>query len=110
LAALMAIVVQNPALSARSSTTGKTEMPIAQSKFLMDASYDPQSLQLTVTMKNGAQYIHFYVYPAVMEQFMTARSKGEFYSKNIKGKHPSTRVITKAVGKKISQKSKTVGR
>ena len=98
----MAQVLQNPSVPS-AAPRGLVEMPVAKSKVIQHVSYDPQSLQMTVTMKNGAQYIHFYVYPNVMDDFIKAGSKGEFYSKVVKGKHPATRQVSKNVGKAIKK-------
>lgn len=106
----MAQVIQHPAIAAQNGNQKPQEMPEAKSSFLMNASYDSKSLQLTVTMKNGAQYIYFYVYPNVWEDFQKAPSKGEFYAKLVRGKHASTRIIDKNVGKKVSTQTKKKGR
>lgn len=103
----MALVILHPAISAQQGKAKTMEMPVVESGFLMHVSYDQENLQMTVTMKNGAQYLYSYVYPNAMSDFLEARSKGEFYSRAVKGRYESTRIITKSVGKKISQKSKT---
>lgn len=81
-------------------------MPIGDSSFLQHVAYDASSFQMTVTMKNGAQYLYFMVYPQTFEQWTQAQSKGDFYSKVVKGQHQSTRTIDKNIGKKISKTSK----
>lgn len=100
----MAIVVQNPALTKnQKATSHMREMPIAKSQFLQNVSYDPKNLQMTVTMKNGAQYVYSQVNPGVMEDFIKAGSKGEFYSKVVKGQYSASRQITKNIGKAIKK-------
>jgi hypothetical protein len=107
----MALIVQNPLIQGqKAQATTKQEMPIGDSKFLQHVAYDPAAMQMTVTMKTGAQYIYFMVFPTVMEQWMQARSKGEFYAKQVRGKLKASRTIAKGTGKKISQTGKITGR
>jgi hypothetical protein len=102
----MALVIQHPSITKQSPQTTKQEMPIGDSSFLQHVSYDPSAFQMTVTMKNGAQYLYFMVYPTIMEQWIQAQSKGEFYTKVVKGQHQSTRIISKNIGKKVSHTGK----
>lgn len=81
-------------------------MGIGDSSFLQHISYDSSTMQLTVTMKNGAEYIHQQVYPQTADDFMQAPNKGQYYGKVIRGAHPSTRIVNKTVGKNISKKTK----
>ena len=100
----MALVNQHPKIASQTNApTTKVDMPINDSSFLMGASYDPTSLQLTITMKNGGQYSHYPFYPAQMTDFQEARSKNEFYAREIRGKGQTTKVIDHSVGKKISK-------
>lgn len=95
----MASINQHPAMQ---QSQGKLlEIPIGDSSFLQHFKYDAASFQLTVTMKNGSQYIHFYVYPGTVDQLIQAPSKGKFYADNIKGKYPGARTVSKGAGKPI---------
>jgi len=105
-----ALVIQHPAFASAQAPSKKTEMPIGDSKFLQLVTYDPQNFQMTVTMKNGAQYLYFMVYPQVMSNFMEAKDKSRFYANEVRGKHQSARTISKSIGKKISTTRKTQGR
>ena len=98
----MAQVIQHPSI-AKQSQTNLQEMPIAGSSYLQHVAYDPANLQMTVTMKTGAQYIYSYIYPSIMEEFVKAPSKGKFYADNVRGVSKATRVIDKNVGKKVSK-------
>ena len=81
-------------------------MPIGDSSFLMHVAYEAASFQMTVTMKNGAQYVYFMVYPNTYEDWTQAKNKGEFYAKSIKGQHQSTRVVNKSIGKKKKKRER----
>ena len=107
---MCAQVIQHPAFASAQGPSKKTEMPIGDSSFLQLVTYDPQSFQMTVTMKSGAQYQYFQVYPQVMEDFMQARNKSKYYADAIRGKMQGTRTIDKTIGKKSSQVSKKKGR
>lgn len=106
----MALVVQHPSTAPKQKQSGITELVVDDSSFLQHLKYDAANLQLTVTMKTGAQYIHWYVYPMTFNQMIESPSKGEFYAKVIKGRNPSTRTISKNIGKKAPTKEKTDGR
>jgi len=97
----MATVNSNISQSPTQSAPGVMEFPIGDSSFLQKIKYDPSAFQLTVTMKNGAEYIHFQVFPATVDAMMQAPSKGKFYGQNIVGKNPSAKVIDKNVGKPV---------
>lgn len=77
------------------------DIPIADSSFLQNIKYDPVTYQMTVTMKNGAQYVHFYVYPQTFQQLMESPSKGKFYAQAIKGKNPASKVVIKNIGPQV---------
>ena len=92
----MATIAMNPKLS---PAPGKVrEEPIGDSSWIAKIKYDPVQLQLTVTTKEGSEYVHFMVYPATVDQFLQSPSKGRFYSENIKGKGISTRTVSKNTG------------
>jgi hypothetical protein len=99
-------LVRQPHSTPSQSASPKLSMPIAESSFLMNVDYDPQNLQMTVTMKNGGQYIYHYVYPNVFQQFQESHSKGEFYAKVIRGKMPGTRIVNKTTGPSAKAKTK----
>ena len=82
------------------------EVPIVDSSWLTKIKYDPSIFQLTITTKRGDEYVHFMVYPAMVDQMLQAPSKGKFYADNIKGKGLSNRVITKATGKPLRNPAK----
>lgn len=86
------------------------DLPMAgESSWIANLHYDPNTLQLTMTTKKGAQYTHFYVFPMQFQQMLESPSKGEYYSKLIKGKHPSARLVDKNVGRR-EFKTHAVGR
>lgn len=93
----MATLNQNPAFNQPSK--GIRDFPINESSFLMNVHYDPNTLQAVVTMKGGSQYVYNMVFPMTIDQWMQSPSKGEFFSKNIRGKYKMrTRMIDKTVG------------
>lgn len=98
----MATINSNPLFAApAASVPGIREEPIGDSSFLQKIKYDAATFQLTVTMKNGAEYVHFQVFPATVDAMMQAPSKGSFYASEIKGKNPSSNIIDKNVGKPV---------
>lgn len=97
----MATISVNPALAAHAAPSTIREEGLVESSFLQKIKYDSTTLQLTVTMKNGAEYVHFYVFPMTVDQLMQSPSKGSFYATQIKGKNPGTRLIDKNVGKAV---------
>lgn len=100
----MAQIVQHKAIQDALAPVNKESNPISKSSFLQNIDYDPSSLQMTVTLKSGAQYVYFQVYPNTYQDFIKAPSKGKFYADVVKGLHKSTRTIDKTVGKQISKK------
>lgn len=93
----MAIIIGHQ--SQKQKAEGITDMAIGDSSFIQNIKYDPTNLQLTVTMKNGGEYVHFHVYPQIVDSFITSPSKGKFYSQAIKGKYASTNSINKNIGR-----------
>lgn len=67
-------------------------LPLPDSSWLQSISYDSSSLRLTVTTKEGASWQHAMVYPNQFEEMQLHPSKGSYYTKNIKGNHPSTTI------------------
>lgn len=97
----MASINQHPAFG-QQSTKGIREIPCVESSFIQNFRYDPSTFQLSVTMKNGAQYLHFYVYPMMIDQLMAAPSKGKFYADVIKKSGaPSTKITHKEIGPQV---------
>lgn len=100
----MATVNQAAALTPAPSKI--IEQPIGDSSWIAKIKYDPAQLQLTVTTKEGSEYVHFMVYPATVDQLLQAPSKGRFYAEQIKGKGISVRTITKTTGKPLRNPAK----
>ena len=96
----MASIAQHPSQAAQSAK-GIREIPCIESSFIENCRYDPSTFQLSVTMKSGAQYLNFYVYPMVIDQLMVSPSKGKFYADNIKGKSPSSKITHKEIGPQV---------
>lgn len=96
----MASINQHPAF-AQSGAKGLRDIPTLESSFLEHFRYDPSTFQLTVTMKNGAQYLHFYVYPMTIDQLIASPSKGKFYNDVIRGKSPGVAVTHKTIGPQV---------
>lgn len=78
--------------------TEPTSEAVMESSFIAKIAYDPEQLTLTVTMKNGSEYEHSGIYQAQYDGFMEAKSKGSYYGKNIKGKSPTERTISRNTG------------
>ena len=97
----MATIIQHPAFTQKA--TGFREEPVAESSFIQKFAYDPATLQLTVTMKTGAEYVHFMVYPQVFEELMQSKSKGSYYARVIKAQGNSSRIINKNIGQRRVQ-------
>ncbi len=97
----MATINQHPAFGPQGGAKGLRDVPTVESSFIENFRYDPSTFQLTVTMKNGAQYLHFYVYPMTMDQLMASPSKGKFYNEVIKGKSPGVAVTHKEIGPQV---------
>lgn len=93
----MALIIQHPKINQSQGVESK-ETAVGDSTLIQSIKHDSQSLQLTVTMKNGAQYLYFNVYPQTYEDFVQSKSKGKFFSGVIKGKYPSDRSINKNTG------------
>ncbi len=98
----MASINAHPAFGLTGPKKGapmSNDVPIGDSSFLQNVKYDPANYQLTVTMKSGAQYVHFQVYPSTFQQMMEAPSKGKFYADVIKKSgNPSQTIVSKSVG------------
>jgi hypothetical protein len=75
--------------AATAETKPPETMAIPGSSFLQAVTYDQQNYSLTLDFKNGTQIVHRFVFPMVWQQFKETPSKGQFYSRSIKGKTPS---------------------
>lgn len=102
----MALVLQHPSLKS-GKKKAKEDMPIEGSSFLMNAEYNSDMAQLTITMKNGGQYTYSSVDPSKFESFKQSRDKGRFYADQIKGVEKGSRTINKTIGPAVSKKTKT---
>ncbi len=67
-------------------------LPLPDSSWLQSITYDSASLRMTITTKEGASWQHAMVYPNQFAEMQLHPSKGSYYTKNIKGKHPSTTI------------------
>lgn len=94
----MASIVHHPSAQ---QTKSFQDILCPESSYISGFRYDPSTFQLTVTMKNGAQYLHFYVYPMTVDQLIASPSKGKFYAHYIKGMSPSTKVTHKEIGPQV---------
>lgn len=101
----MAQVIQHPSIGGQKQSKTQ-ELPIADSSYLMHVAYDAANLQMTVTMKNGAQYLYSQIPPDVMEEFTLSPSKGKFYADKIRGSGQAQRIIDKNIGPAVSKKVK----
>lgn len=91
----MAIINQHPAFKKKS---GIRKVPVNNSSFVSHFQYDSDNMQLLVVLKDGGEYLYDQVDSATVDQFIESPSKGQFFSKYIKGKYTSTRLIDKTVG------------
>lgn len=94
----MATIAQSPFTTA-AQKNGAQDIPTVDSSFLENFKYDAETKQLVVTMKNGAQYLHFGVEQQTVEGLIKAPSKGKFYANVIKKSgSPATKVTHKEIG------------
>ncbi len=98
----MALVLVHPSQKV-GKKKAKEDMPIEGSSFLMNATYDPDMAQLTITMKNGGQYTYSSVDPSKFESFKQSGDKSKFYSDEIRGKESGTRTVNKTIGKPVKK-------
>ena len=63
------------------------EILLVSSSFIRSIEYDAQTLMLIVQFKDGNKYSYYRVPPGVVGDFKNAVSKGEYYSKYIKGNY-----------------------
>jgi hypothetical protein len=70
-----------------------THLPCPNSSWLQSFSYDSASLRLTVTTKEGASWQHAQVYPNQFAEMKLQPSLGTYYTRNIKGKHPTAHIL-----------------
>lgn len=55
------------------------------STVIRDASYNPSWAMLTLTFQDGSRY-QYRVSPRIWREYQKAESKGEYFSKNIRGR------------------------
>src|ERR1051325_11802289 len=104
----MALINQNPAFGPQSRAV--REFPVVESSLLQNVHYDPNTLQCVVTLKGGSQYVYNMIFPMVVDQWMQAPSKGQFFVKNIRGKYAMKyRMINKTVGPRGGQNGRASG-
>lgn len=94
----MATIIQPAAFGGTQASPSVREEPINTSSWLQKFKYDASQMTLTVTLKSGAEYVHYMVYPQTFEDLMQAPSKGSYYAKNIQGNGLSSSLIDKKVG------------
>lgn len=68
-------------------------LPTPDSSWMQSISYDSASLRMTITTKEGASWQHGQIYPNQFQELQLHPSKGSYYTKNIKGQHPTTTII-----------------
>lgn len=99
----MAIVLNHPKISDAHDSGKDVDMPIGDSSFLQNVSYDSKNQQMTVTMRNGGQYVYSSISKDVAQDFMESKDKGRFYTDTIKNNYPSQRTVNKTVGKAVKK-------
>lgn len=97
----MATLASNPFNKSAVKEGSPLDIPTIESSFLENFKYDSSTQQLSVTMKNGAQYLYFSVEPHIIEQLGKSPSKGSFYANTIKGKYPGQPIVPKTIGPQI---------
>ena len=65
---------------------------IADSSTLDIVEYDPDSLILRITFKNGGQYEYEGVLQEVVDELMAAPSQGRYHHENIRMSYPYTKL------------------
>lgn len=100
----MAKVIQSKEIKKARNPTIKEHGLIEDSVFMQQATYNEDSQQLTITMKNGGQYIYSGIFKSLFDDFLEAPSKDKFYNQMIKGNDgPATKIINKDVGKRVKK-------
>lgn len=59
---------------------------------LQAVEYDPDTLVLRVTFKNGGQYEYEGVLQEVVDEMMSADSQGSYFHKNVRMNYPFTKI------------------
>lgn len=62
------------------------------SSSILQIGYEPSSLTLRIVFRNGSAYDYHGVPILLAQQFLSAPSKGRFYSKFIKGRFSPFRI------------------
>lgn len=99
----MALVITHPSIA--SGGKQAIHMPVGNEKFLQNVNYDPNNKQAIITFKKGSERLVNNVPPDIMQAWLEARSKEEFYNENIRGKFESTPIVIKTTGKKSKKKT-----
>lgn len=55
--------------------------------------YSPRTQELGIRFRHGGEYVYSMVAPNVYTMFENARSKGQFYHRNIKGIYPIKEIL-----------------
>lgn len=64
-----------------------------ESSVIAAVGYEPASMTLEVEFKNGTAYRYFNVPYVVVEQLMTARSIGKYFSTHVRDRFRTTRIF-----------------
>jgi hypothetical protein len=81
-------------------STGESTQRIApNSSYIEAAEYNSTDYSLTIHFKKGGEVKHLLVYPIEWQQGLGSQSFGSWYSRNIKGKKMSAKIINKNTGK-----------
>ncbi len=99
----MGLVLNHPRVAQEQEKKVDDDVPVQDSNFLENVSYDATNRQMTVTMKQGGQYVYSDVPADVMGDFKESKDKGSYYANFIKGQYGSARTINKTVGKKVKK-------
>ena len=68
------------------------ERYVADSSNLDIIEYDPDTLVLRVTFKNGSQYEYEGVLQDVVDEMMSADSQGSYFNRNVRMNYPYTKL------------------
>ena len=58
-----------------------------KSSLLSEAAYNDETMELTLTLNNGGEYVYQGVSKERFEEMLASESAGKFYLKSIKGKY-----------------------
>lgn len=60
---------------------------------LASATYDHRQNQLQLDFRNGSRYLYSAVTPMVFRDLLSARSKGKFFNRYIRGRFPYAKQV-----------------